>query len=254
VREARAARDDPSPWALCGRDVSAGPSLPPWWRTRREGPPWPAETFRDLGFQSGGRVVAEALHRAEGADASALDRAAGGQGRDAFVARTPRLWLDPTRPRWRRRAVACAGPEVFARVDLVLRQTARWPIAARVQDGVGFRNSLLAGFASPAWPALLLVALLNSVVVRAQHRALHRDGRQRTFPQVKVAHLRALATPGCLGKETAEAMMALAARLETAGEAGDAEAAWAIDRLSLAAYGLPDTDAAVEALRAYVAG
>jgi hypothetical protein len=71
---------------------------------------------------------------------------------------------------------------------------------------------------------------------------------------VKVAHLRALATPGCLDEDTAAAMMALAARLETAGEAGDAEAAWALDRLSLAAYGLPDTDAAVEALRAYVAG
>jgi predicted RNA methylase len=254
VKEARAARDDASPWVLRGREVSAGPGLPSWWRTRREGPPWPAETFRDLGFQSGGRVVAEALHRAE---APAHPRwIALREGRDVtpFVARAPRLWLDPDAPAVAAAGCRVRGPEVFARVDLVLRQTARWPIAARVHDGVGFRNSLLAGFASPAWPALLLVALLNSVVVRAQHRALHRDGRQRTFPQVKVAHLRALATPGCLGEDTAAAMMALAARLETAGEAGDAEAAWALDRLSLAAYGLPDTDAAVEALRAYVAG
>ncbi len=158
-----------------------------------------------------------------------------------FVARAPRLWLDPDAPAVAAAGCRVRGPEVFARVDLVLRQTARWPIAARVLDGVGFRNSLLAGYASPVWSALLLVALLNSVVVRAQHRALHRDGRQRTFPQVKVAHLRALATPGCLEQETAAAMMALAARLETAGEAGDAEAAWALDWLSLAAYGLPDT-------------
>jgi hypothetical protein len=40
-----------------------------------------------------------------------------------------------------------------------------------------------------------VVGLLNSSLYRALHLALRRDARQATFPQVKIAHLRALPRP-----------------------------------------------------------
>ncbi len=54
VKEARAARDDASPWVLRGREVSAGPGLPSWWRTRREGPRGPRRPSATWGFRAGG--------------------------------------------------------------------------------------------------------------------------------------------------------------------------------------------------------
>lgn len=82
----------------------------------------------------------------------------------------------------------------FAAVDVLIRQTARYPIAAR-SDGLPFRNSLLAGFANDAWPADALVAWLNSALVRWLHYQRFRDARQPVMPQVKIAHLRALPAP-----------------------------------------------------------
>ena len=41
----------------------------------------------------------------------------------------------------------------------------------------------------------LVVALLNSALYRALHVASRRDARQQAFPQVKIAHLRALPAP-----------------------------------------------------------
>jgi hypothetical protein len=76
----------------------------------------------------------------------------------------------------------------------VIRQTARYPIAA-LHRGLPFRNSLLAGFSVAGLPPGLVVGLLNSSLYRALHLALRRDARQATFPQVKIAHLRALPHP-----------------------------------------------------------
>jgi len=251
------ARCDQAPWALRSAvSVTAGDAAPApaWWSSRRCGPPWPPETFRDMGFQSAGRVVAEALHRSPATVDPAWIALREGKDVVPFVARAPRVWLDPEASALQASGARLRSAADYARVSFVLRQTARWPIAARVDDGVAFRNSLLAGFASETWPVRLLVALLNSAVVRAQHREAHRDGRQRVFPQVKVGHLRGLATPGCLDDPKARALCALSERLEAAGEAGDAAALLALDRLVLEAYGLPATEADVEALRGWIAG
>jgi hypothetical protein len=82
----------------------------------------------------------------------------------------------------------------YERVRFVVRQTARYPIAA-LHRGQPFRNSLLAGFAVDGLPSELVVGLLNSSLYRAIHLAAQRDARQATFPQVKIAHLRALPLP-----------------------------------------------------------
>jgi hypothetical protein len=82
----------------------------------------------------------------------------------------------------------------YGRVSFVVRQTARYPIAA-LHRGLPFRNSLLAGFSIDGFPPDLVVGLLNSSLYRALHVASQRDARQATFPQVKIAHLRALPSP-----------------------------------------------------------
>jgi hypothetical protein len=76
----------------------------------------------------------------------------------------------------------------------VVRQTAKVPIAA-LHSGLPFRNSLLAGLEVEGFSAELLVALLNSALYRALHLSTRRDARQAAFPQVKLAHLRALPRP-----------------------------------------------------------
>jgi len=65
---------------------------------------------------------------------------------------------------------------------------------AALSDGVGFRNSLLAGFDDPAYPASFLVAYLNSSPIRWLHYVRHRDARNG-MPQLKIQHLRAVPAP-----------------------------------------------------------
>jgi hypothetical protein len=84
----------------------------------------------------------------------------------------------------------------FEAVQVVLRQTADRPVAARNAAPFAFRNSVLACFGAPGHDPDFLVAVFNSDTAAALHRAQFRDARQRTFPQVKLSHLRALPVPG----------------------------------------------------------
>ncbi|MBZ0135331.1 MAG: N-6 DNA methylase [Planctomycetes bacterium] len=79
---------------------------------------------------------------------------------------------------------------------IVLRQTADRPIAARHQPWGYFRNSVLACYGDPRHDVDYLLGVLNSDVIARIHRSMFRDARQRTFPQVKISHLRALPVPG----------------------------------------------------------
>jgi hypothetical protein len=101
-------------------------------------------------------------------------------------------------PRWHvdRAAVGARmrSADEFLRVGALVRQTARYPIAA-LSDGLAFRNSLLAVFEAPSWPAAALVSLLNSALIRWLHYMRFRDARQPILPQVKIAHLRAIPAP-----------------------------------------------------------
>ena len=78
-------------------------------------------------------------------------------------------------------------------MKVLIRQTAAFPKAA-ISDGLGFRNSILAGFDAPGYPATFLVAYLNASLIRWLHYARNRDARQG-IPQVKIGHLRAIPSP-----------------------------------------------------------
>jgi hypothetical protein len=75
----------------------------------------------------------------------------------------------------------------------LIRQTARYPLAAR-SDGLPFRNSVLAGFGDDEYDQNLLIAWVNSSPIRWFHYHKQRDARQG-MPQVKIAHLRDLPAP-----------------------------------------------------------
>ncbi len=101
----------------------------------------------------------------------------------------PRLFADPEALEGRLRST-----KEFQDVRILIRQTARFPIAT-LSDGLAFRNSLLAGFELPEWPASALVALLNSSFVRWLHYQRYREARQPILPQVKISHLRSIPSP-----------------------------------------------------------
>ncbi len=157
-------------------------------------PAFPRELFGEMGFQTTKSVTQTLLLRAPTPDARHDYPLLEGRDVREFSEGEPRLFLapDPT-------ILAIARCRVrdrndYQRVRFVIRQTARYPIAA-LHRGLPFRNSLLAGFAVDDLPAGLVVGLLNSSLYRALHLALRRDARQATFPQVKIAHLRALPRP-----------------------------------------------------------
>jgi hypothetical protein len=157
-------------------------------------PSFPRELFGEMGFQSAGDVARTLFLRSEEADE--LHSVPLLEGRDIheFQEGPPRLFLNPDRARLAQARTRLRDRNDYRRVRFVTRQTAKFPIAA-LHSGLPFRNTLLAGFEVEGFEPELVVALLNSTLYRALHIGFRRDARQAAFPQVKIAHLRALPRP-----------------------------------------------------------
>ncbi|MFO0618541.1 MAG: N-6 DNA methylase [Polyangiaceae bacterium] len=170
---------DPWPLARPDLDASARALL-----ARLEGPTLPPALFGERGLQSSGEDVRHLL------DAPTGDTVPIRAGADiqAFLRLAPSRHAEPA---WFGARLRDAAQ--WSSVKLLIRQTARVPIAVR-SDGAAFRNSLLAGFDDPAHPADFLVAWLNSTPIRWHHFHRHRDARLG-MPQVKIGHLRAIPAP-----------------------------------------------------------
>lgn len=145
-------------------------------------PVLPESAFGERGFQTSGR------------DRSLLARAPAGRRVEAlrcgadvtpFRREAASYYVDPAELGGR-----IATRERYLAVDLLIRQTARFPIAC-FADGERFRNSVLAGFASAELPRGFLLAWLNASAIRFYHYARFRDARQG-MPQVKIQHLRSV--------------------------------------------------------------
>ena len=200
-----------------------------------KGPAFPRELFGEMGFQTTSRVTRELLRRAP--EPSAPHDYPLLEGRDVreFAQGGPRLFLNPDRAVLAESRCRLRDSRDYERVRFVVRQTARYPIAA-LHRGLPFRNSLLAGFEVEGLPVDLVVGLLNSSLYRALHLALRRDARQAAFPQVKVSHLRALPEPP-LRCELRSEIASLSADLSRTGP--DAPRA---ERLDAAVFGLFSLD------------
>jgi hypothetical protein len=148
-------------------------------------PPLPPAIFGERGYRTSQADRGALAVEARGAHAIPLR---GGGDIQAFCRGAPSLHADPSRLAHPLRPAA-----EWARVRVLVRQTARYPIAA-FADEAPFRNSLLACFEAESLSAGLLVAFLNASPVRWFHHATHRDARHG-MPQVKVGHLRRLPAP-----------------------------------------------------------
>ena len=152
----------------------------------------------------------------------------------------PSLRLNVGLERGPERRFRFAALERYRRVPVLVRQTANRPIAALHDRPTFFRNSVLACTPPAELDPAFVVAVLNSTVACRWHRARHRDARQRSFPQVKVGHLRALPFPMRSRTEGRALHDAIARRVRELGTEGvpDARAVQAIDRLVAEAYGV----------------
>jgi hypothetical protein len=147
--------------------------------------PLPAHLFGERGLQSMGDDLA---HLASAPDARHSVPLRCGSDIEPFRLGPATYHADPA---WF--GARLRSSEAWQRVRFVVRQTARVPMAA-LSDGIGFRNSLLAGFEDASYPAPFLVAYLNSSPIRWLHYMRHRDARNG-MPQLKIQHLRSIPAP-----------------------------------------------------------
>jgi hypothetical protein len=193
-------------------------------------PRLPPEAFGERGFQTTEDDLAH-LSRMPGARPPHTVALREGADIGEFRALPPQLFADPTRLGGRLRQ-----PADWQRVKLLIRQTARFPMAA-FSDGQGFRNSILAGFDSPRVSAALLLGLLNASLFRWLHYTRQRDARQG-MPQLKVGHLRALPAPPLDAELACAAIEQLAQRLGSSNAGIDVGARDELDTAVGAAFGL----------------
>lgn len=157
-------------------------------------PRLPSELFGEMGLQTNGVVTRQLLFRGATPPPEFSYALLEGRNVAEFQQSGPRLFLKPDRALLAQHRCRLRDVSEYARVKLVVRQTAAITIAC-AHGGTPFRNSLLAGFELPEFPSALTLGLLNSSLYRALHLAARRDARQGVFPQVKVAHLRSLPAP-----------------------------------------------------------
>jgi SAM-dependent methyltransferase len=173
-------------------------------------PRLPAELFGEMGLQTNSAVSKQLLFRGAAPPTEYSYALLEGRNVAEFQQSAPRLFLKPDRTLLAQHRCRVREVSEYGRVKLVVRQTAAITIAS-AHTGTPFRNSLLAGFELPEFPFALTLGLLNSSLYRALHLAARRDARQGVFPQVKVAHLRALPAPPVSGGRARVAELALRA-------------------------------------------
>jgi hypothetical protein len=199
-------------------------------------PPLPVECFGERGFQTTAEDAARLALTGVSSPPFIVPIREGADVR-AFRALPPRLHLDPSGLAGRLRASAA-----FRAVAVLVRQTARFPVAA-LGDGLAFRNSILAGFPSGDCDRFALCAWLNAAPIRWLHFMRYRDARQG-MPQVKVAHLRSI--PRIPGEHLAE-LTRLGADLGARNEGASASEQRALDDAAGSALGLSDAERALVA-------
>lgn len=154
-------------------------------------PTLPDKTFADPGVHTGNSAALLVLEEASG-DCAPLRR---GADLGAFSLRPARQFLRLDLRQSAEQRFRIAALDHYAAFPVLLRQTADRPIAARHLEPTYFRNSLLGVREVPGLAPEFLVGLLNSKCAALWHRWNFRDARQRSFPQVKVGHLRTQPTP-----------------------------------------------------------
>ena len=221
--------DAPRPWPI------ERPDLDPIARgilAKMDRPPLPSRLFGERGIQT---MRSDRPYLASKPSERHTMPLRCGSDVEPFLLKSPSFHAEPDRLSGRVRT-----PEAWREVRVVVRQTARYPMAA-LSDGLAFRNSLLAGFEDEEHPAAFLVAYLNSSPIRFLHYVRHRDARQG-MPQVKVAHLRAIPAPP--SRELVARLAEIGERLSKENRGIDEESRRRIDALVADAFDLTEEERA----------
>lgn len=152
----------------------------------------PAQVFRDIGVHSGNCArILITRSPTDGRCAAVRE----GKNLFAFSLRPPKKWLRLDYSPAVGEYFTIKDVSHYAVVPILLRQTAKRPIAALHTEPTYFRNSLLGCMGLPGISHAVTVAWLNSSVVAWYHMVRLREAKQLRFPQVKIKHLRALPLP-----------------------------------------------------------
>ncbi|MFT4538651.1 MAG: polypeptide subunit release factor methylase [Planctomycetota bacterium] len=224
-----------------GRDTLLWSSpMPEWIDGLQSYPRMPDKTFGDPGVHSG-NSARELVLSADQEQWPGLR-----QGRDlaAFHLGAPSARLRTDLERSQTQRFRFGSLERYCRVPVLLRQTANRPIAAEHTQPTFFRNSILACQPPAGIATSAVVAILNGPVATAWHQATTREGRQRSFPQVKVSALAKLPFPFVDRGQAArlhDQIAALSTSLarSTVRESDTTALRQRLDRLTIEAYGLP---------------
>lgn len=152
-----------------------------------------SDAFADPGVHSGNSAKKIVLSARPQAGAAAPVR----EGRSVFPHRLepPTKWLLLDYRPEEGEYFTIRDLKLYASFPILLRQTAKRPIAAKHSDRTYFRNSILACRGLSGVPVDAVVAWLNSSAVAVFHMTSVREANQKAFPQVKIRHLRDLPTP-----------------------------------------------------------
>ncbi|MDC1143204.1 N-6 DNA methylase, partial [Planctomycetota bacterium] len=163
---------------------------PDWLKHALRFSPLPAECFKDPGVHTGNSAKLLIAKSPE----SGTEPVYVGRDVSPFSLAPPSHWMRKLEPPEGHyfRISKCS---LYENADILIRQTAARPIVAPHQPRHLFRNSVLACYLPDDHDLDFLLAILNSDAMARIHQALHRDGRQKAFPQMKVGHLRALPIP-----------------------------------------------------------
>ncbi len=151
----------------------------------------PIDGYKDIGVHTG-NVAHKLVHSAPRPGWVELLE---GKRVKLFRCQRPLKWLNVRYKRSKGEYFRIASPEAYKEVDILLRQTASRPIAARHRFRCYFRNSLLGLKVPDGYSIEYLLGILNSDVCRLLLAAISPEINQRAFPQIKISKLRMIPIP-----------------------------------------------------------
>ena len=197
----------------------------------------PHSSFGDKGFNTGSHGKSLIMRSPEG-DCAPIRV---GKDLQPYKISAPSHWI---RIGWQpgpdQRAIFIPPVERYHGIPIVLRQTAKRPIATLHTEPTYFRNSVLACLGLPDVPHQVTVAWLNSTLIAWYHLMTLREANQQAFPQVKVRHLRNLPLPSWSSLKLEE-LTSLVTQLDQHGIDHDQVRA-SLDLQITLAYGLSHDD------------
>lgn len=152
------------------------------------------ESFRDIGVHTGN--CAKKLISKEEFDGYVPVYE--GKNIHPFRLEQARIWLNIQYTKQEGEYYTLRSREEYERVQVVIRQTAHRPIAAKHIPRGYFRNSILACYEIKQWSDDEVVSWLNSTILAFFHLNSIPESRQLVFPQMKIGHLRNLPIPSGL--------------------------------------------------------